>query len=291
MSENEAFSPGSIFIAHTKEALSSSFESYAAFITDTFYSEIFKGNIRLRQVLEVTGDSPLPSAQLKALLRKLGFDEYIAPNGQLWDDLTSEWPVPYADPPLLVIVGRENFDRGVLRMTLSDYFEEGIVNTAFWAQEDFINYWLFGIEPQYIPNDPRIENHPGLKFLASFSQYPWPWPLITASPSTGEFDNSNLEDEHLLKARFGYSVAQDKNYTDAQRQRILDDALNATTNALELKEIVYHIAWLIRTRKNINSRNFSRAITKWETDLNYLKQTYYRRQFKWPRTDVYCQWS
>lgn len=286
MNENDTLSPGKMIAQQTIDDFTPSFESFAAYIIDFFYEEVFKGSIRPRQVLDVTGDSPFPGEQLKLLLRRLGFDEYVAPDGNLWEDNKVYSSTTYPEPPLFVIVGRENFDKNILQMALSDWFEEGITNTKFLSQEDFINFWFFGTQPHYAPNDPRIENHPGLKFLASFSEYSWPWPSTAAFPNTGNLEYINFDPEHILKSKYGYTVAKKPGFNDKERQAILDKAVRE--NVLSFQEIVEHIARLVRSRKlfqkNNPRSNYELAISKWETDLDYLKKAYYQKQFKWPVT-------
>lgn len=287
MSEMNSFTPGEIHVSESfgrvEPSVESVFEKYVEYFVESFYRRIFKGKILPRQVYRVTGDNPFPAHELRKLLQKLGLDEFTAPDGAEWDYIEAVQPIPDVVVPAFAIVGREGFDEEALRGLLRDYREEGIEYFLFFSQEDFLNYWLFGIKPNYVPGDVRIENHPGLKFLASASDQTWPWPSTEANSGINEFDDSNLSQEHPLKARFGYSV-QVNGPTDSERQKILDSALTASDNPLSLYEVVTHITWLVRTRKNMKRRNFESAIAKWETDLAYLKRTYYHKQFKWPPT-------
>lgn len=244
-----------------------------------FYRTIFRGVVELRQIALVAGSQPFDGGELMKLFVNLGFDIMARPDGGEWLKAEKEPPLAY---PVFAILGRQGVEayKPDLEYFLEEYYREGHI--VFFSQEDFFNYWLFGMKPNYYPGDPRIDEHPGLRFLASLAQYPWPWPKIEALPGEGDVDDSEWQTEHLLKSKFGYTVAQAEGLSSQQRQQILDRALISPDASLDLQTIVEHIAWLVRTRKNMRNRNFKAAIRKWEEDLLYLKHTYYRKEFVWP---------
>lgn len=247
---------------------------------ENFYKKIFEGEILPWQVWLVTGSGPFDEQHLLGLCTKLGLycDE------EFWNLDDIFFP---EDAPLFVIIGRNNFDKEELKNLLETFVSNDVINRIFISQEDFINYWFFNIEPNYYPGDSRINDHPGLRYLAELGkEYPWPWPSTEASLAEGEFDDSELEGEHPLKSRFGYNVNAKIGLTGTQRHKILDQALTAQIEPLELKDVVYHIGWLVRTRKNMRNPKLKPALSKWENDLEYLRKKYYKTQFQWPPTDA-----
>lgn len=227
---------------------------------------LFQGHIA-RQKIGFTGNGPYTSYDLGGLVLKL--DGYVAHEDEL-NDLH------------MFIIGREYFDEEELEQALTYDYDS---NINFMAQEDFLNFVLFGVEPNYHRGDPRIDCHPGLSYLASLG-YEWPWPSteIMGSGGTYEWDTDHWSEESPLRARFGYSVAKSIGLTARQRQRILERALTTKNDPLDLYQVAYHIAWLIRSSKWAEDGRYDDAIAKWEEDLDYLKRTFYDDSFRWPRS-------
>lgn len=108
---------------------------------------------------------------------------------------------------------------------------------------------------------------------------------MLAQPTTGvsEIVNDTPKDlngfnEKSALMRMGYQITGS---TKEQRWIVLKRAVPA----LGLKKVTYTIANNIRLRKGQkNGRNkFSYAISQWEHDLHKLKQTYYKKDFPWPK--------
>lgn len=252
-------------------------EAILRILTQELQAQIFQGKVFPGQVYEVTGSGPFPEDALIDLVSKFGL--YFLP--EHFETDREQFQSYY------VVVGREAFDENFLESLLDENDMEQEERYIFLSQEAFLNYWLFGIETRYVPGDPRIDEHPGLRFLSSVGMEIWPWPSTELFPITlvnGDVETGTWRTKHILKQRFGYSVAKNAGLSAPQRQRILDTALTTRDNPLELKAVAEHLAWLARMNKRRRDARYAEAIAKWEEDLAYLKSKYYRHQFSWPRT-------
>ena len=241
---------------------------------------IFPHRVEQGQIYAVTGDGPFLETDFMELFERAGFYEEQAVSRLSELDTFDEFFSDY-----YLIVGREAFDTGLLDWALEQLANEPGTLLIF-SQEDFLNDWLFGRYEHYTRNDPRVWNHPALKYLAEHSGPRWPWPSTEPEPSLGsEVDANGWRKVHPLKARFGYTVGSKENLSDQERRKCLDRALGDPVEPLTLQEVVNHIAWQVRWKKRDDSHYFANAIAKWERDLSYLKEKYYRRQFVWPETE------
>jgi len=182
----------------------------------------------------------------------------------------------------LIIVGREAFDKNYLRRSIEFGLEQGFV-CRYLSQEDFWHFWLGGEETTYYAGDPRIARHAGLSFIASVG---FRWPSIEAVQGVGGTGrlSERMNEEHLLKSRFGYSVALGT--TVEERRRKLDRAVTGP-GALGLENVVKHIAGLVNRNRLRHDNRMLDAIEKWEADLDWLYRTYYdghAYSFVWPET-------
>lgn len=107
-----------------------------------------------------------------------------------------------------------------------------------------------------------------------------------------------------LLAHVGYRVGR-AGISEQERRRLLDFVYSAEelprvnggrymeewgaarTNA-RLKKLAESLAAFCRNqrRRDLRSGRESLAAMHWEADLEYLKQTYFREHFEWPRTDL-----
>ncbi|MCI0397382.1 MAG: hypothetical protein L0322_20940 [Chloroflexi bacterium] len=227
--------------------------------------QMFKGRLT-GMIDQVTGNSPFQAEDLLEWFDKFGL---------LWTlDLPRKG---------YVIIGREDFDKELLQEALEvSYSTEYDFVAEFYSQEDFLNFWLFGVETNYYPGDPRIADHPGLSYLASLGDYPWPWPATEAKPGSGYLNEYDMLEKHPLLERFGYTVSAKAGLSQRERRKKLDTALTTERDPLSLREVVNHIAYLIKRSKRRHDDKMAQAIAKWEQDLDYLRQKYYKKQFRWP---------
>ena len=252
-------------------------EQFYHLVARTTVMQIFRGSMRKGQIHDFDGSGPFDEEDLRDLAELLGMlNPYLIDDITDLEDELEEYGFFY------IVVGRSDWDTEFLDWVLEQLgHSPGSIQVL--SQEDFVDYWLFNRYTPYSRDDPRVWEHPALKYLAEHSGPRWPWPSTEPEPSVGtEVNAGGWRKVHPLKARFGYTVSSIDNLSDQERQRCLDLALNAPSNPLTLLEVVNHIAWQARWRKRNQSRDYAEAIAKWERDLAYLKQRYYRNQFRWP---------
>jgi hypothetical protein len=233
-------------------------QQYAGKITETVLPEWIQGDLE-QKVVWRTGNGPFNKDDLDELLIKLGGLE--ATESMDWNEVD------------LVVVGREDFDDWSLEQSL-------VEKSDLWylSQEDFLNWVLFGIKTHYTENDRRILQHPGLFVL---SKVKFNWPDTFVMPGDGEIDVEGWAQEHVLKYKYGYEVDARSGLSDTARRTKLKNAIGE----LRLKNIVYHLAMLVRTRKGRSDNIMENAIGKWKSDLGWIKMTYYDNtayEFPWP---------
>jgi hypothetical protein len=148
------------------------------------------------------------------------------------------------------------------------------------SQEAFWDLWLWDECMPYYKGDPRIEEHPGLSFLASIG---FKWPTIQEVQGIGTIDNTKTwNTESILRSKFGYHVR--KHLSKKTRRMRLQNAVTAP-DGLELKIVADHIAFLIRLNRGKADESLEGALGRWKSDLAWLEEHYYDNsiyQFKWP---------
>ncbi|WP_223702722.1 hypothetical protein [Sutcliffiella deserti] len=105
------------------------------------------------------------------------------------------------------------------------------------------------------------------------------WPSTEISEATSPLSEKELRNNSDLK-KIGYQI------TGLTRQKRWEILSKKAVPQLGLKKVVYTIAFLVRGRKSmknglIRNRN---SITEWEHDLIKLKQSFYNKDFNWPKT-------
>lgn len=91
---------------------------------------------------------------------------------------------------------------------------------------------------------------------------------VYGSQGTGQF--ANLQDHSPLN-QCGYNVNKNENLSQTQRRTILDNVICFEVQSL--LDVKSHIAWLIKKRRSFP--RYRDAVMKWESDLDYLNQTYH----------------
>jgi hypothetical protein len=127
------------------------------------------------------------------------------------------------------------------------------------------------------------------------------WPTTTASEGIQNLPSDTFKYEKGLLRRYGYKVGKN-GLSQSERWEILDAVFlrpllqmentaylsewGQPNTARRLQKLAESIAAFTRNAKRRNLSSFSKAIEDWETDLAYLKRTYYnnRFSFQWPRT-------
>ena len=107
----------------------------------------------------------------------------------------------------------------------------------------------------------------------------WPSTEVKESKQETDKEEKTLNEKSALML-MGYKVSG--NLTRVKRWEILQKAVPK----LGLKRVAYTISYNVKLRKGQKNgeERFVNAITEWEHDLNKLKTTYYKKDFKWPIT-------
>jgi hypothetical protein len=129
--------------------------------------------------------------------------------------------------------------------------------------------------------------------------HPFEWPSTEISESANSIDETNWRELGLLKG-MGYRVGMN-GLPEFSRRTILDKVYNqrlpdsfdkeylrdwgTSRSSKRLKKMASSIASFIRNAKR-RQNDMSQAISDWESDLEYLYDTYYigQHDFKWPET-------
>ncbi len=127
------------------------------------------------------------------------------------------------------------------------------------------------------------------------------WSKTTANPGSQNLSNDVFKYEQGLLKYYGYKVGR-SGLSHRERWEILDRVFSQPLleidnaaylnewgepkSAKRLQKIVDSIAAFTRNAKRRDKHSFSKAIQDWETDLAYLKKTYYDKRFSfgYPRT-------
>lgn len=123
---------------------------------------------------------------------------------------------------------------------------------------------LLTLKTKHSPLHLKISGYPDFK-----------WPSTEISNSAVSNGSSNLQQVSDLKS-LGYHHELDKN----TRWEILCKAVKQ----LGLKKVAYTLA--SNTKRLKGRKPDSPTIKIWETDLNRLKQKFYRSEFQWPSTKI-----
>lgn len=208
-------------------------------------------------IAAATGWSPFSSKTIRSLAF---WDGAILGGRDIWQE------------GQFIVVGREGFDEDYLRRA-AELASEKDLAIEFLSQEDFLNFVLNDVCPDYGPSDPRITGHPGLSFLSSIG---FKWPAVGIYTGKNLLENFEGED-HDLATRYSYSVR--KGVSVAERKR----ALNQGVQGLGLKVVAHHIAGL--ARRNSGNAKMKDAVSCWKADLEWLYETKYlgsAHGFFWP---------
>ena len=132
----------------------------------------------------------------------------------------------------------------------------------------------------YFEGDSRIDEHEGLKFLASVGfKFPTVKELFEREGvNSYEFGERRLE--HELKSVFGYNVQKKTSITE--RREALKKASSEKTG-LGLRKVAFHI-WG-RICENHRNKKMENAIVNWKSDLEWLRKTHYDKtihSFRFP---------
>ena len=197
----------------------------------------------------------------------------------------------------VVVIGRVGWTEADLRYVLEHRSGQSLF---VYSQEMFLTYMLTGFDPLDDADLARAMagDHPALAFLEDVG-FDWPTTMVGGSGIAPV--NGDWREVGYLKY-LGYTVGRNA-LPEYQRRQILDKAFHAHSvgafedeyvrewgtarSATRLRKMAQSIASFCRNQKR-SSRGSQLAIEQWESDLAWLKQTYYSQvaQFQWPNTFV-----
>lgn len=123
------------------------------------------------------------------------------------------------------------------------------------------------------------------------------WPTTDISEGVGELADVQWQPLGML-AYLGYHVGKGSDLSDAQRKRLLAHVY--VMRLPPINDLAYMLAWglpdtanrlrkmadalaaFVRNAKCRKSIQFDTAISHWESDLAYLKKTFYEERFDFP---------
>jgi hypothetical protein len=218
------------------------------------------------QIVGYTGRFPFDPSDIEKLIRRLGgtpgFDG-------MWQ----------ADQ--LMIIGREGFDQTYLKHSVQAGLRHGF-ECHYLSQEALTGLMQFGTLPGYYRGDSRIHDHAGLRCVASFG-FVWPSTDVAAPSGVVNTENGSAwPTSHEMVSVYRYRVDARTGLTLAERQ----ERLRRAVAGLGLRCVAEHIAANIQLAKNRQHANMESPIEKWEDDLEWLHDTFYKnsiRAFVWPR--------
>ena len=229
------------------------------------------------------GDGPLSENEFDRYLIRLRIKPYL--NGYPW-----------------IVVGRHGWTEVQINTLIDALIDEaGADEVRVFSQELFISGILTTHDPFSLPLEFLLkftEGHPALEYL---TRSRFGWPTIECEEELGEpvylRSTSGLTEESPL-IRMGYHVGM-KGEIEPKRRGILKQAFEGPIPEVEDNEymsewgrpnqgkrlwrMAHHIAFLIRSRKNM--KDMEKAVKEWRQDLDWLGETFFtdRMQFIWPR--------
>jgi hypothetical protein len=211
--------------------------------------------------------------------------------------------VPIEDQASYLVIGERDIDEDEIHRFITNSIENSVI-PRIYTQELFICFLALEDDPLEVWSEESlmaaVEGHKGMDFVFSYEEIVWPSFSLEESTddfSVFEIDADEWNQESPLR-QLGYT-AREGALSQNQRRQKLTEAYTASIDryiesddeqtrwgqpksAQRLYAIASFISWLCdfqgRTRPN--------ALEKWQSDLRWLKQTYYhnRMKFKWPIT-------
>jgi len=227
------------------------------------------------------GDGPWPTQDFTTLLTNLGFEVY-------YDG--------YAPDVEVTVVGRENWSEANLNAQID---ARANATLRVYPQELFLLLLAIQADPfEVAPHaDLRrfVADHPVFEYLFEQS-LPWPESNHEEGAPIGLGDEFEGASKISPLFKLNYTVAQNKGLTSTQRRSILDRAFSAEQlewcNSDEYmrswgepnsRRRLRRIAWHLYFMSKLLGHHLD-AVSKWRSDLAWLKKKHYRttHRFSWP---------
>jgi len=268
-------------------------------VRDWFFSSSSNGNNSLPKHVDCRGSGPFEEEEFIAFLENKGVLESkkASKNAGINEYL----------PVGVLVIGREGWTDEEIDQVIEDHVCRRELRV--YSQEMFLSFLTNGADPFDAGPDVLAAfraGHPGLEFLSggwsgwvsTYVSENWREPIGGGGPHGGSGRDSPLK---LL----GYGVGK-SGKPEAERREILrrafkgrlpsagtlevDQEWGSSDSPRRLQKMAQHIAAVCRNRKMQSSEaNVSQAIADWESDLDWLKEQFYRghMKFGWPDTGVY----
>lgn len=234
--------------------------------------------------LATSGNGPWAEKEFDDFLMDYGFDLYQMPDADI-DGL---------------VLGVDGWDEDFLSEQI---YDRDTNNLKVYTQELFVLGMIVGMDPYEFLEQEAIDEvgntHPAIQFILN-RDFHWPWPTEVTLKNLDEevFPDFDWASESVLKM-MGYS-ARAAGPDDASRREILRRAFvqdlpfdavtteqrskwGAKLSATRLFAISNFIGWLISFQGNDKPA----ARSKWISDLDWLKRSFYQKtmKFSWPETE------
>lgn len=233
-----------------------------------------------KQVLLI-GDGPWPIDNFTELLQDMGFEV---------------WQNGFDADIEVVIVGRENWSESVIDAQIEERDGESL---RVYPQELFVMLLAIQSDPLKIAEPESllkfVDGHPVFEYLFN-QEFPWPETAFEDGPPPAIGEGFDGEDASSPLYKMGYSVAQQVALTPSRRHDLLEETY-AVENLPWCISDEYMVDWgEANSRKRLRriawhlylmTKRFKRheeAVARWESDLDWLKRTYYKpiHRFRWP---------
>ena len=227
------------------------------------------------------GDGPWPIDNFTDLLSDLGFEV---------------WQSGCKSNIEVVIVGRENWSKPVIDGQIEERDGDSL---RIYPQELFILLLAIQADPLVFADTDAllkfVDGHPVFEYLFS-QEFPWPETTFEDGPPATIGEGFDGEDASSPLYKMGYSVAQQVALSAMKRREVLDETYaeenlpwcisdeymedwGQPNSRTRLRRIAWHLHLMTK-----RFRRHAEAVSRWESDLDWLKQTYYKpiHRFRWP---------
>jgi hypothetical protein len=197
----------------------------------------------------------------------------------------------------VVIVGRDNWSETVIDGQIEDRDGESL---RVYSQELFVLLLAMQADPLEVAAPDAllrfVDGHPVFNYLFN-QEFPWPETEFEDGAPAAISEGFDGEDASSPLYKMGYSVAQQVALSMLRRHEILAETYaeenlpwcisdeymsdwGEANSRKRLRRLAWHIFTLMRGR----FKRHEAAVGKWESDLAWLKRTYYKpvHRFSWP---------
>ena len=233
-----------------------------------------------KQVL-LLGEGQWAIGNFAGLLQDLGFEI---------------WQNGYNAEIEIVVVGRENWSELDLVRQINERDGRPI---RVYSQELFVLMLAMQSDPLKW-SEPEallrfVRGHPAIEYLLD-QEFPWPETTFEDGPPATIGEGFDGEDASSPLYKMGYSVAQQVALSQSERYQCLNETYQEENlpwcisdaymedwgepnSRKRLRRIAWHLNMMTKRLKR-----HTEAVARWESDLNWLKQNYYKpiHRFRWP---------